>query len=283
MNDVDATDIAGSTARLARGAVGDDAVTDERAPLPGVCPSVDAGVPIEGRELPTFYTSNEQAFAATMRLYARPGQRVADVTWGHGSFWLNIPEGTYDLHASDVEAGIDMRALPYRDNSFDVVVIDPPYRYTPAKSNVLANYDKSYKFVASTPDITRVQGVITLYAAGMAEANRVLKRGGFCIVKCQDTVQDGRQYWTHNLLMAEAEAMGYGLKDLAVVATGVTPPPSRWKFQKHLRKTHSYFLVLRKDGAHPFGMVSSQKRNTAPQSAACGRCIDVDEPGLVSR
>ncbi len=231
--------------------------------------SVDHGVTIDRSvgEIPTFFETNAAAFAAILRLYARPGMRVADVTWGHGTFWTDVPDGIYDRVATDLARdGVDLRLLPYACDSFDVLVLDPPYRYTPKKTKLLGNYDVSYNFKVAMPDLERLEDVLRLYEQGIAEARRVLRRGGFCVVKCQDTISDGVQRWVHVDLMKVAESFDFAVKDLVVVATGATPPPSRWRQQKHLRKTHSYFLVLRKGGLYPFGSVSTQSRNNTQRA-----------------
>jgi hypothetical protein len=225
--------------------------------------SIDHGVTIDRSlgELPTFFETNAAALAAILRIYACPGMRVADVTWGHGAFWTDIPDGTYDRVATDLARdGVDLRLLPYACDSFDVLVLDPPYRYAPRTTKLLGNYNVSYNFKVAMPDLDRISDVIRLYEQGIVEARRVLRHGGFCVVKCQDTVAHGQQYWVHVELMEIAEREGFAIKDLAVVATGATPPPSRWRQQKHLRKTHSYFLVLRKGGFYPFGAASTQSR-----------------------
>jgi hypothetical protein len=51
------------------------------------------------------------------------GSIVADVTWGKGVFWKNVPEGLYDVRATDIATGVDCRALPYTDSSMDCVVL----------------------------------------------------------------------------------------------------------------------------------------------------------------
>ena len=87
---------------------------------------------------------NAELFASILRLHVRPGSRIADVTFGLGSFWreVDLAASGYELHASDIEAGangangiavesytapVDCRALPYPDASIDMVVLDPPY------------------------------------------------------------------------------------------------------------------------------------------------------------
>jgi DNA modification methylase len=217
--------------------------------------AIDLGVD-KSHDLNSVAESNEEAFARLIRLYAREGQTIADVTFGRGVFWKHVSQMLYDVKASDLMDGIDFRALPYTEASIDVVVLDPPYRYTPAKNQAHVA-DAQYQLQASAP--TRTQGVVELYLDGMREANRVLKQGGFLFVKCQDTVQDGKQIWTHVDLINAADGLGYAVRDLLVV-TNDTAPATRWSFQRHLRKHHSYFLVLRKGGHFPFGLPSVEKR-----------------------
>jgi hypothetical protein len=219
--------------------------------------AVDLGVSKDAA-LSTVFASNESAVAALMRLYAREGQTVADVTYGRGVFWKAVPfvESLYSFRPSDLLTGTDFRNLPYPGSDVDVLVLDPPYRYTPEKNQAHVT-DAQYQLQASAP--TRTQGVIELYGDGLREAHRVLKTGGFAFVKCQDTVQDGKNIWTHCELMREAEALGFAVRDLAVVVND-SAPATRWSFQRHLRKHHSYFLVLRKGGHFPFGLPSVEKR-----------------------
>ncbi|MGH9902963.1 MAG: hypothetical protein ACRD68_14245 [Pyrinomonadaceae bacterium] len=39
---------------------------------------------------------------------------MADVIWGKGVFWKNVPKGSYKLLPSDLKTnGVDCRSLPY--------------------------------------------------------------------------------------------------------------------------------------------------------------------------
>src|SRR5262245_65566355 len=71
--------------------------------------------------------SNADIFPQILALHLPEGARVADVTYGNGVFWRNVDLGKYELLATDISSGVDCRALPYDDNSLDVVVLDPPY------------------------------------------------------------------------------------------------------------------------------------------------------------
>ena len=224
---------------------------------------VDHGVPVDD-SLTTVSRSNEEAFARLIRLYARRGQTVIDPTYGNGTFWKNVRWERYRVLATDLATdGVDLRRLPYEDNSADVVVLDPPYRYTPARNKKHEDtpghgkVDGLYNLQASA--LRNTQEVIDLYQSGMREARRVLKMGGFLFVKCQDTVQDGKLVWVHCLLMSYADGLGLACRDILIVATA-SPTKTRWERQRHLRKAHSYFLVFRKGGHFPFGLPATQRR-----------------------
>jgi ubiquinone/menaquinone biosynthesis C-methylase UbiE len=78
----------------------------------------------------------------------------------------------------------------------------------------------------------------------MTEAYRVLKPGGLLWVKCQDEIESGRQRWTHMELQARAVALGFVDRDMALLIQKAAP--LQFKRQLHLRKNHSYLLILEK-------------------------------------
>ena len=70
---------------------------------------------------------NSEVFPYVLRLHVPRGAKVADVTFGKGVFWKNIPPDEFRLLPTDIKTGVDCRNLPYRDGEIDCVVLDPPY------------------------------------------------------------------------------------------------------------------------------------------------------------
>lgn len=217
------------------------------------------GIPSDGVGITSWATSNDLMLANLMRLYARPGQVVVDPTWGKGTFWRAIETGLYDFRATDILTGVDCRSLPYDDGSVDVVVYDPPYRYVEARTQAITALEDSYNLSSLSESRAGIDGVVDLYRDGMREGARVLQKGGYLMVKCQDTAGDGRQFWMHVTVMNLCAQFGLTPVDLAVVVTE-RPPPTRWRVQRSLKKAHSYFVVARKGGYYPFGYKSVQAR-----------------------
>ncbi len=193
--------------------------------------------------------TNDEVFPQVLKLYVPEGSLVADVTYGKGVFWKQVPKGAYDLRTSDLRTGVDCRKLPYGDTTFDCVVFDPPYMHTPggtAHQNH-QNFEHYYSNNRTENSSKKYHdAVLDLYFKGAQEAYRVLKPEGIYIVKCQDEVCANQQRLTHVELINALNAMGFVVEDLFVVIRMNKPGVSRMLRQVHARKNHSYFLVFRK-------------------------------------
>jgi DNA modification methylase len=181
--------------------------------------------------------TNADLFAAIMSLHASEGSVVADVTYGRGVFWKNIPDGLYTLLKSDIQDGVDFSDLPYEDSSIDILVLDPPYMH--GGLTVKESINKCYK-----NQNTSHESVVRLYAYGILEAARVLKKGGKIIVKTQDEIESGRQKHTHIELTQMLEMFGFRILDTFVLIQETTPA-MREKYQLSARKNHSFALVAK--------------------------------------
>lgn len=182
--------------------------------------------------------TNADLFPVALGMYMPVGSKIADVTFGKGVFWRNVPPADYDLHSSDLQTGVDFTRLPYETDTFDGVVFDPPYMN--GGTNVKESIDKCYKNNGNMCH----ENVVALYLAGILEARRVLKRQGILFVKCQPAVADHKQNMTHVQIMTVLPMIGFRIEDEFILKQNVVPL-MRHQTQQHARKNHSYLLVAR--------------------------------------
>jgi hypothetical protein len=213
----------------------------------------------------TVHGTNAHLLANVARLYIADGDRVADVTYGKGVFWHECDTTRFRLFVSDslrVPAAsrqgdlfgppaltalrADLRALPYRTGSLDVVVLDPPYIHNPGNHVT----DRRYNNRATTKGMYHADILRELYCRGIQEAYRVLRPAGRLFVKGKDEIESGEQCWSHRELYDAAVRCGFTAKDLFVLHAQATTSALRWDRQLHARKNHSYLWVFVVDPAH---------------------------------
>jgi hypothetical protein len=209
-----------------------------------------AGTPTNDLIFSAYQGTNEDVFPHVISLYVRPGNVVADVTYGNGVFWKRVPKDRYQVLATDLTTGVDCRRLPYQRASIDCVVFDPPYMHTPGGTAHVnhQNYESYYRNNAAANGSGKKyhEAVLELYFKAAVEAYRVLRDEGVYIVKCGDEVCANQQRLTHVELINELTKNGFVVEDLFVLLRNNRPGVSRVIRQVHARKNHSYFLVFRK-------------------------------------
>ncbi len=197
--------------------------------------------------------TNADLFPKILELHVPEGATVADVTYGLGVFWRNVPKGKYVLKASDLKTGTDFRKLPYANDSIDCVVLDPPYmegllRRSKEHLSGVGTY-RSFRNAYSNGNGSDSEpkwhaAVLDLYFKAGREAHRILRANGIFIVKCQDEVSAGKQNLTHVEIINDYAKLGFFAKDLFVLVRPNNASVSRILKQVHARKNHSYFLVF---------------------------------------
>ena len=191
------------------------------------------GTPI----LTCMHGTNADLFSEVLRLYVERGKCIADVTYGKGVFWRKVPSGAYEVVPSDLQTGIDFCHLPYRDASFDALVLDPPYMH--GGKTVKESINDCYK-----NENTSHESIVALYLGGILEARRVLVKSGVLFVKCQDEIESGKQRLTHVELLTILPMVGFRIEDMFVLHSS-SIPAMREQYQLHARKNHSYLIVAR--------------------------------------
>jgi tRNA G10 N-methylase Trm11 len=201
-----------------------------------------------------YVSGNAEVFPQILGLHVPEGAKIADVTYGSGVFWKYVDLAKYDFHPSDIADGIDCRNLPYENESFDCIVLDPPYMEGLLRNNkdhkAGGGTHSAFREYYSNGDEVNHEGpkwhgaVTDLYYKAGTEAHRVLKEKGVFIVKCQDEVSANRQWLTHVEIINYYEKLGFYIKDLFVIVRQNKAVIARLKKQVHARKNHSYFLVF---------------------------------------
>lgn len=188
---------------------------------------------------------NSDLIKAAATLYANGDPKIADLTYGKGVFWRKTPY--LRVFGSDIKTfpkrPHNFTCLPYRNQTFDIAVLDPPYIHSPGQHMT----DHRYQNAATTKGMLWADIRQELYIPGMLEAKRIVKeRGGQIWVKCKDQVQAGAQRWCHAEILHDALAMGLYARDLFILIPDARTATGRWDTQLHARKIHSYLWVFQR-------------------------------------
>jgi len=193
------------------------------------------------------YNDQQSILGAIRGLHCPDGFDV-DATFGNGSFYKSKeewPEYRFDLDPN-LENCVEASSvnLPLDDESVSSVVFDPPFL-----TYVRSNRDGNGNMVMSKrfSGYWRYDELEEHYGHSLTEFNRILRKGGVVVFKCQDIIHNHKMHCTHVNVIRWAEERGFRLKDLFVLtAKHRMPSPNRAGKQKHARVFHSYFLVLTK-------------------------------------
>lgn len=171
-----------------------------------------------------------------------PNDTVLDVTYGRGLFWTRYRPAWL------IQGEGDFRDRPEVDDSVAVVVFDPPYISTGSRatSTVDEFYDRF-----GLGELKGWRAIRKLINAGLVECARVLKPGGYLLVKCMDYVESGHKVWNTFHVFNEAENLGLRLVDRFIHLSGGGPQTmtnldGSPREQKHAREVSSMLLVFTK-------------------------------------
>lgn len=190
-------------------------------------------------------------------LHFPSAQTVLDVTYGKGRFW-DWPH-SLEVTGSDIDPKSpcpnhwDYRELPFTEPSFDVLVFDPPFIFTPGINRIIgtkrfflgAEKVPAPERVHAKEELAKPTGPADLIAhtRRVIEQAKVTARQGL-VIKGQDLIVNKADWWSYNT-MKVAEELGIGLPaDLLIQhspAHRMADP--RWKKQYHFRRAHCLYLI----------------------------------------
>lgn len=166
---------------------------------------------------------------------------VLDVTYGRGVWWRRFTPAPFAYHDLALD-GVDFRALPHEDRSWDAVCFDPPYVPRLGTKAAVRLDDGRYRQRYGLDVPRGHRETVALVLDGLAECARVARR--YVLVKCCDYVTSRRLYLGHVAVITEAERLGLRVADLIVHAAGAGPGDRQIREVRRSRRTHSYLLVF---------------------------------------
>jgi hypothetical protein len=171
--------------------------------------------------------------------YLKKDDLVLDATYGDGKWWTTWQPTVLFYNQND----FDFRDMPISNDTYDVVVFDPPYVCTGGrKTSTLKEFNDRYGLTDAPPTPDELQFLIE---GGLRECKRVVRPDGLILVKCMDYVSSGK-LWPGVFFTTEyARWLGLKLRDhLYHVGHARPQPPGRR--QVHARQNLSHLLVLEK-------------------------------------
>lgn len=197
------------------------------------------------------YTSNFDTIKNIMELYGIE-QFDLDCTYSKGNFWKDLPSpkhksDLYPVNESVLEASSE--DLPFEDNSMKSVMYDPPFVIVGSGMGHRSNKEGSSIIAKRFEGYGTYEELKVNYYNTLKELYRIVDKGGFVVMKCQDTVSGGKNYFSHVMVMNMAYKIGFYPRDMFVLTSNVRVNAfngTKWAKQHHARKYHSYFWVFEK-------------------------------------
>jgi hypothetical protein len=194
------------------------------------------------------YTSNFDAITNIMHLY-NIERFDLDCTYSKGSFWKDLPGPVYKtdlIPANDTVVEANSENLPFEDGSMRTIMYDPPF--VVAGASYKNNKEGSSIIAKRFEGYTNYKELTDNYYNTLKELYRVCQKGGYVVMKCQDTVSGGKNHFTHCLIMNMAMEIGFYPRDMFILHNKVRINSfgTKWTKQEHARKYHSYYWVFEK-------------------------------------
>lgn len=186
--------------------------------------------------------SEESELLKTIISLHTPDGIELDPMYNKGHFYKIISKPKYysDLNPlTDDIPKADATNLQYEDNSISSMILDPPFLFNiHGEKGIQGEYGMSKRYGI----FKNFKELEITYRGIIKESFRVLKKKGVLIFKCQDYT-DSKTDLTHCHVWEWAREYGFYIKDLAILQKPLKLYNSKTT-QRHLRKTHTYFMVM---------------------------------------
>lgn len=193
---------------------------------------------------------DHQALDTLITIHGGIRARILDCTYNEGRIWKKAtikPTKTMDIDSTfKVDVVGDFTRMPFPNESFDVIVFDPPHLTKAASSKKSSKmWERRFGLTAHGKG-REGDDICDLFEPFLKEAQRVCTENGVVIAKICDMVHNHKYRWQHIEFILEAQRLGWTACDMIVkVMANGGPDSSKWKTVKHVRRAHSFWIVLR--------------------------------------
>jgi len=194
------------------------------------------------------FGTDSQVLPILINLHAKNNPKILDCTYNVGNIW----KGTeYKLFRMDIDPSFeldvvgDFRNMPFPNSSFDVIVFDPPHIPAAAAS---ANSSKIWEKRYGITNKNKGDNVSGMFLPFLQEAKRVLTNDGIVLCKIADLVHNHKYQWQHINFIITSQEVGLTPCDLMIKCDPKAGnlKSNKWKKVHHLRKSHCFWIVIRK-------------------------------------
>jgi SAM-dependent methyltransferase len=183
-------------------------------------------------------------------LHAVRDPEILDCTYNRGVMWkgLDYQPVTLDVDPQfGCDYTADFRHMPFDDDSFDVIIFDPPHLPAAVASPGSSGLQRLQYGLTEHGDYRQGDDIADVFVPFLAEAYRVLRRDGVVLAKIADFVHNHRYQWSHVDFIQAARDVGMTPCDVVIKAdpTAANLKSSKWVNVRHLRRAHCYWIVVR--------------------------------------
>ena len=192
-------------------------------------------------QIKSYSFKQEEILQWIQQLYTHTPQFDCDLTYSIGAFYCNIvqPKLKFDKYPQKADVLPLDHAEHIEPQTLNSIIFDLPF--TIAHNNNNCVIQDRFQAFSSLEELKET------YSYMFNLSYNLLKKGGYLIVKTQDTSLGTKQVWTHSIVEQFALEEGFVIDDIFILVSPRVILRGKMGEQKKARKYHSYFYVLRKN------------------------------------